>query len=69
MPSRKAVISLEFPFCRERDLKALTQLMIFEMRDIGSESHLSELAERMRGSALYHANAVPPRQCARFRML
>ena len=47
MPSRKAAISLEFPFRRVWDLKALTQPMIVEMRGIGSQSHLSKLAERM----------------------
>ena len=33
--------------------------MIFEMRNSGSESQLSKLAERMLGAALYHANMVP----------
>ena len=33
--------------------------MIFETHDFGSESHISKVAERMRGIALYCANPVP----------
>jgi hypothetical protein len=48
VPTQKALISLGFPYCRARHLKALTQPMIFETHDSGSESHISKLAERMR---------------------
>jgi len=33
--------------------------MIFETHDFGSESHISKVAERKRGIALYCANPVP----------
>jgi len=53
------VISLEFPFDRVRDLSTLTQPTIFETSRIGSESHFTKLAERMRAPLSTMCNTVP----------
>ena len=57
--SRKAAISMEFSFSSSVRFNGVDSADDFEMRNSGSESQLSKLAERMLVAALDHANMVP----------